>query len=185
MRCDLESAYVPSCVTCHRNKSTTLKPIGSLHLLPVPNACGDSIAMDFIGPLPVDNGNYGIDCTLTITDRLGSDVWVIPCSTNLTAEQLANLFFVHWYCENGLPTNIVSDQDKLFLSRFWRALHACTGVKLKICTAYHPEMDGTSKHTNKTINQCIHFYVEHNPKGWAKTLPLIHFNIMNTVNKST
>ena len=137
MHKELETAYIPSCIKCQRNKSTTTKPLGPLHLLPVPNSCCDSVAIDFIRPLLPDDG---FDCIATFTDCLGSDV---------------------------------------------QLLHKLTGVQLKLSTAYHPQTDGTSERTNKTMNQCIRFHVERNQKGWAKLLPLIQFNIMNTVNKST
>jgi hypothetical protein len=179
MHKELETAYVPSCIECQRNKSTTTKPLSPLHSLPVPNGHCDSVAIDFIGPLLLDNG---FDCIATFTDRLGSDVQLVPCSTSLTAEELAQLFFMRWYCVNGLPLDIISDHDKLFMSHFWQTLHKLTGVQLKLSTAYHPQTDGASKRTNKTVNQCICFHVERNQKDWAKSLPLIRFNIMNTVN---
>jgi len=72
------------------------------------------------------------NCIISMTDHLGSDIRIIPSRTDINAEQLALLFFNHWYCENGLPLNIVSDRDKLFLSKFWCALHKLTGVKLKL-----------------------------------------------------
>jgi len=71
--------------------------------------------MDFVGPLPVDDG---FDYILTITDHIGSDIQIIPMVTDLSAEKLAELFFNHWYCENGLPQEIISDRDKLFTSHF-------------------------------------------------------------------
>ena len=182
MRCDLEKAYVPACADCQRNKSRTAKPTGPLHPLPVPDSRCDSIAIDFIGPLPKDNG---FDCILTITDRLGSDIRIIPTTCSLTARGLAELFFKEWYCENGLPLEIVSDRDKLFVSHFWDELHKLTGVKLKLSSSYHPESDGSSERTNKTVIQCIRFAVERHQKGWAAALPKVRFDIMNTVNKST
>jgi len=121
----------------------------------------------------------------TITDHLGADICLIPCHNTITAPQFAALFFDHWYCENGLPREIVSDRDKLFLSHFWKTLHALTGVKLKMSSAYHPQTDGASEQTNKTVNQCIRFHVECNQKGWVKALPRVHFHIMNSVNAST
>ena len=182
MRRDLELAYVPSCADCQRNKSKTSKPIGPLHPLPIPDARCDSVAIDFIGPLPLDNG---FDMIITFTDRLGSDIQIIPTISSLSAEQLAELFFDKWYCENGLPLDIVSDRDKLFMSRFWKTLHTLTGVKLKISTSYHPETDGSSERTNKTVIQCIRFAVEQDQLGWVKALPKIRFDIMNTTNCST
>ena len=65
MRKDLETGYVPSCADCQRNKASTTKPIGPLHPLPVPDARGDSVAIDFIGPLPPDND---MDYIVTFTD---------------------------------------------------------------------------------------------------------------------
>ena len=32
--------------------------------------------------------------------------------------------------------------------------------------------------------QCLHFHVECNQRGWAKALPKVHFDIMNTPNTS-
>ena len=49
-------------------------------------------------------------------------------------------------------------------------------------TAYHPQTDGVSERTNKTINQCIRFYVERHQQGWAKVLPQIRFQLMSMVN---
>jgi hypothetical protein len=83
------------------------------------------------------------------------------------AEKLTHLFFKEWYCENGLPLDIVSDRDKLFVSRFWKALHTLTGIKLKMSSTYHPETDGMSERTNKTIIQCIRYAIERDQKGWV------------------
>jgi hypothetical protein len=182
MRRDLELGYIPSCPECQRNKSRTTKPPGPLHPLPIPDSRGDSVALDFIGPLPIDEGH---DCILTITDRLNSDIRIIPTSTKLTAAELASLFFNEWYCENGLPLEIISDRDKLFTSKFWTALHALTGVKLKLSTAFHPQTDGASERTNKTVIQALRYHVRRNQKGWVRALPKIRFDIMNSVNSST
>ena len=182
MRKELESAYIPGCIECQHNKSTTSKPIGPLHPLPVPDACGDSVAIDFIGPLPRDEG---YDMIVTFTNHLGADVQVLPCTTTTTAEELAHIFFNNWYCDNGLPLDIISDRDKLFVSKFWKALHILTGTKIKMSSFYHPETDGASKRTNKTVNQMLRYHVECNQLGWVRALPLVRFNIMNTINKST
>lgn len=118
--------------------------------------------------LPEDNG---LNCILTITDRLGADIRIIPCRTNLTAAECAQLFFDHWYCENGLPDNIVSDCDHLFVSKFWEALRTLSGVRLRMSTSYHPQSNGSSERSNKTVIQMLHYHVEHNQKGWKRALP--------------
>jgi hypothetical protein len=120
-----------------------------------------------------------------MTDRLHSDIRILPCKHNITASNFTTLFFDHWYCKNGLPLEIVSDHDKLFVSRFWKTLHALTGITLKMSSAYHPTTDGISEHSNKTINQCLHYHVQCNQQGWVRALPRILFQLMNTKNAST
>lgn len=182
MRRDLEDSYIPACPECARNKSRTTKPAGPLHPLPTPDKRGDSVAMDFIGPLPLEQGFDGI---LTITDRLGADIRLIPCRMNMNAKEIANLFFNHWYCENGIPLSIISDRDKLFTSKFWKALHHLTGIRLKMSTAYHPQTDGSSERTNKTVNQALRYFVDRRQCGWVDALPRVRFNLMSSVNAST
>ena len=182
MRTELEGAYIPGCDACQRNKGSTKRPTGPLHPLPIPDERGDSIAIDFIGPLPEDDG---FNCIATMTDRSGSDVRIVPTRTDISAEDFAQVFFDNWYCENGLPRDIISDRDKLFISRFWKRLTRIAGVKLGMSTAFHPETDGASERTNKTVNQCLRYHVTRNQKGWVRALPRVRFAIMNTVNKST
>ena len=83
MRKDLEEGYIPSYHDLMQNKSFTTKPTGSLHPLPVPDERCLSVSLDFIGPLPIDNG---FDCILTITDRLGSELRIIPMNTTLIVQ---------------------------------------------------------------------------------------------------
>ena len=103
---DLERSYVPLCSDCQHNKSCTTKPPGPFHPLPIPDECGNSVALDFVGPLPKDDG---YNCILTMTDRLRSDYRLIPTRTDATAEDVALLVFENWYCENGLPSDFISD----------------------------------------------------------------------------
>ena len=99
MHCDLETAYVPGCAKCQRNKSATSKSTGLLHPLLIPDERGNSVAMDFIGPLPLDNS---YDMIVTFTDCSGSEIRILPCRVDMTAEEVAQIFFEAWYCENRL-----------------------------------------------------------------------------------
>lgn len=182
MRKDLEQGYIPGCVECQRNKSRTTKPAGPLHPLPIPEQRCDSVAIDFVGPLPLDEG---FDTICTMTCRLNSEFKIVPVRSNITAGEFAVVFFDTWYCEHGLPLEIVSDRDKLFVSKLWRALLKLTGIRMKMSSSFHPETDGASERTNKTVNQAVRYHVERNQKGWVRALPKIRFDMMNTVNAST
>lgn len=142
MQWDLKIAYIPGCIDCQMNKSRTTKPAGPLHPLSIPDECGDSVTINFIGPLPV---NEGFDMICSMSDCLGSDIQLVPTISTLTVNGMALLFFNQWYCENGLPLTIICDHDKLFMSQFWKALHKLIGVSVKMSSAYHPETNGSSE----------------------------------------
>jgi hypothetical protein len=89
MRRDLELVYVPMCADCQQNKATTKKPSGPLHPLPIPDQRGDSVTMDFIGPL-LEDERY--NCIVSFTDRLNSDIRIIPTRTDILVEDLAVIF---------------------------------------------------------------------------------------------
>ena len=152
---DLEIVYIPGCIDCQKNKSRTTKPAGPLHPLHVPDKRGDSVAINFVAPLPSDDG---FDMICSMTDRLGSDVQLIPTVTTLTAEQMALLFFNHWYCENGLPKTIVCDRDKLFISRFWRALQKLIRVSVKMSSAIPKLTVLLNEPTRPLTNHCVTLY---------------------------
>ncbi|KAJ3561996.1 hypothetical protein NP233_g9849 [Leucocoprinus birnbaumii] len=52
-------------------------------------------------------------------------------------------------------------------------------------TAFHPQTDGSSERTNKTVNQLLRNLVNHQQHGWYNALPRVRFAMMNTVNAST
>ena len=52
-------------------------------------------------------------------------------------------------------------------------------------SSYHPETDGASERSNKTVNQAIRYHICRNQQGWVAALPRICFNMMNTINSSS
>jgi hypothetical protein len=113
----------PTQIANKKKKSSMVWLSGPLHL-PAPDQRCSSVTIDFIEPLPKD---CGCNC-MTLTDQLGLDIHIIPTACSLTAEKLTTLFFQNWYCENGLPLEIVLDRGKLFLSCFWKALHKLSSI---------------------------------------------------------
>jgi hypothetical protein len=90
-----------------------------------------------------------------MTDLLGAEVCLTPVHSTATAAEIAVVLFDEWYCKNGLMRQIITNCNALFMADLWTALHKLTGVKLKMSTAYHPQTDGVSEQTNKTLNQAM------------------------------
>ena len=88
---DLVEAHIPTCVVCMCNKSPMTAPAGLLYPVPAPDSHGDSVAIDFVGPLPED---HGYNMLVTMTDHLGADICLVPCRSLITAVQFVTLFSI-------------------------------------------------------------------------------------------
>jgi hypothetical protein len=138
LRRDMER-YVANCHTCKRTKSSRHLPYGVLHPLPAPERPWKDIALDLVTGLPNSRGH---DAIWVVVDRLTKMRHLVPCSTMIDAEGLANLFMTHIFRLHGLSDTIVSDRGPQFASRFWK--HLCYSLKIepRLSMAFHPEMDG-------------------------------------------
>ncbi|UOH82050.1 hypothetical protein LQV05_004733 [Cryptococcus neoformans] len=174
--------FVSTCPACQTSKATTTKPPGLLHSLTVPAAKFADIGIDFVGPLPT---SHGFDYLIVINDRLTGWVTLIPTVTTLTSSAFSQLYYDHWVSKYGVPTSIVSDRDKLFTAASWRRLNSLLGTKLKMSTAYHPQTDGISERSNKTVIQTLRAWTDDQGRNWAANLQRVAFAMNNTLRCST
>jgi hypothetical protein len=149
-------AFCTTCGTCKRSKSSTRKPYRLLHSLNPPSRPWESIGIDFVGLFPESKNCDGMFNLITVViDLLTGMVHLIPSRINYTARQIAELMFESIYKLHGLPRCIVSDQDVLFTTTFWKRLHELIRTKLHMSSAYHPESDGGTECANRTITHEI------------------------------
>ena len=141
-----------------------------------------SIAIDFITGLPKSNG---IDAIMTVTGRLTKMVHVLPTQSKATASDIASLFFRQFVRCHGIPKNIVSDRDSKFISHFWQALSKLLNIKLKMSSTDHPQSDGQSERTNRTVIEMLRALVNERGSNWLQFLPLIEICINNSKQVST
>ena len=82
-------------------------------------------------------------------------VHLIPTTKNVTAQQVARLYYDNIYRLHGLPKAIISDRDTKFTGDFWSIMQKLFGTDLLMSTAYHPQTDGQTERTNRTILQTL------------------------------
>ena len=174
--------YVKSCTSCARNKSSTLAPAGFLHPMPIPQDRFTEMALDFVGPLVPSKG---YDTILVMTDRLTDYVKFEPTHSTATAADIADLVYRSWYRQFGLPKGMTSDRDKLFTSNFWKELHKRLRIHLRMSTSYHPETDGSSERSNKTMIEALRHYVNLRHTDWSEHLIHVESAMNNSTNATT
>src|SRR3954463_9761611 len=74
-----------------------------------------------------------------------------------------------------MPRTIVSYRDVKFLSYFWKTLCAKLGIKLLFSTAYHPQTDGQTEVTNRTLSTLLRVLIKKNIKEWEECLPISEY----------
>ena len=171
MKSDIQT-YIKHCEVCQRAKGENTKPSGLLQPLPIPTRPWSSISMDFIEGLPKSN-QYSI--IMVVVDRFTKYAHFIPVSHPYNATKIANLFSQNVMKLHGLPDNIVSDRDPTFTSNFWGELFQIQGVKLLMSIAYHPQTNGQTEATNKTLKGYLRCYVGDNPKDWSNWLTMAEY----------
>lgn len=175
--------YVKSCEECQKNKPSNQLPLGLNQPLDIPTSPWQSISLDFITQLPRTQAGY--DAILVVVDRLSKMAHFIPTTTDISAKSTAKLFFDNIFRLHGLPTSIISDRDPKFISKFWKSLFKTLGTKLNISSSYHPQTDGQTERTNRTLEQFLRNYVSFSQRDWDSLLTPAEFSYNNAVQSSS
>ncbi len=117
--------------------------------------------MDFVTGLPISADWKGdsYNSILVIVDRLTKMVHYEPVKVTIDAPGLAEVIIdvvVRYY---GVPESIVTDRGLLFTSKFWSSLYYFLGIKKKLSTAFHPQIDGQTERENSTMKAHFRAFV--------------------------
>ena len=101
------------------------------------------------------------------------------------ASHIANLFCREILNLHGVPKTIVSDRGVKFLSYFWKTLCVKLGIKLVFSSAYHPQTDGQTEVTNRTLSTLLRVLIKKNIKEWEECLPIAEYPYNRARHTST
>nr|GFB52665.1 putative reverse transcriptase domain-containing protein [Tanacetum cinerariifolium] len=174
--------FIRRCLPCHRAKGQS-SPHGLYMPLPVPVAPWEDVSLDFITGLPRTQRQK--DSVMVVVDRFSKMAHFIACHTTYDAVQIANLYFKEIVRLHGVPKTMVSDRDVKFLSHFWMTLWRKLGTKLKFSTSSHPQTDGQTEVTNRTLGSLLRALITTNLKQWEELLPQAEFAYNRAPNKTT
>ena len=144
--------------------------------------------MDFITKLPKSKDPVtGItyNTIMVIVDQFTEYLIMVPFKETHTAEQLEHLLLDRLVRDYGVPITIITDRDKLFTSNYWKTISAAMGMKPKIFTAYHPQMDGQMEQANQVLKMYLWHYINHTHSNWVQLLPVAQLAINQYRSDST
>jgi hypothetical protein len=159
--------FVQKCLICQQAKHDTRAPAGLLQPLPIPEQVWEDVAMDFITGLPP---SHGYTVIMVVIDRLTKYSHYSPLKVDYNSKTVAEAFMKTIVKLHGVPKSIISDRDKVFMSKFWKDLFQLQGTTLAMSSAYHPQTDGQSEALNKCVEMYLRCLTFHNPKSWFKAL---------------
>lgn len=174
--------HVLSCLQCKRLKPSRRKPDGHLHPIAPPACVWDTVAMDYVGPVPASSS--GNKYFIVLTDLFSKFVVTkpVPDNTAMTAAQFlpSDVFLVY-----GVPCEIITDNGRHFTSSLYRSLVKLAGCCHITTTPYSPQSNGQCERHNATLGPNLVALSNRSRSNWDKQLAPTTFNYNTSRHDTT
>nr|GEZ20162.1 putative reverse transcriptase domain-containing protein [Tanacetum cinerariifolium] len=148
------ATHVSRCLACATVKAESQRPSGLLEQPEIPHWKWDNITIDFVTKLP--RSSQGCNTIWMIVDRLTKSAIFVPMRETNHMEKLARIYLKE------------------------KAL----GTSLDMSIAYHPQTDGQSEKTIRTLEDMLRVCMIDFGKGLVNHLSLVEFSYNNSYHAS-
>ena len=172
---------VKQCEPCAKESIRLRKIAAKLKLFPATFPL-ESVALDYIGPLP--KSYRGNNHLLVITDRYTKLTRTVPLK-NPSAKTTARAFCDFWAFVYGPPVTLLSDNGGHFVAKFFQDVCLTMGVKNLYTTAYHPRTNGQTERFNRTILSALRHYVNDDHRDWDDYTDILSYSYNTQTHRAT
>ena len=99
----------------------------------------------------------------------------VACHKTHDVTYIAEFYFKEIIRLHGVPKTIVYDHQSKFVSHFLRSLWSLLGTKILLSAFYHPQIDGQTEVTNRTVTTLFRTLISKSLKDWDLKLPYAKF----------
>lgn len=128
--------------------------------------------MDLITSLP-QVSNY--DVIVVYIDHFSKQTHVIPTTSNVDADGIADIHYCEIIQLHGISTKIVLDCGPQFAAQLMQALYHCLRITHTLTTVYHPQSNGQTECVNWEVKQHLQLFTNSCQDDWVKYLPTAKF----------
>ena len=161
--------WTQSCLTCTTyHVGRKVRP--PLTPLPVSGAF-DRVGVDV---LQLPRTRRGNQYAVVFVDYLtkSPEVFAVPDQTSVT---IAKLLVEEVISRHGVPSEVLSDRGKSYLSGLMKEAELLLGYKKLNTTAYHPQTDGLVERYNRTLISMLAKTTTRGGAEWDEQLPYVLF----------
>ena len=174
--------YIKRYNLCQRIKNRTEELAGKLKLSEVLEKPQTHLIVDFITKLLVVAEK---DVILVVCDQLSKMTYFVATTEETPVEELVRLFRDNVWKLHGLPETVVLDRGPQFAAELTKELNRMLGIKTKLSTAFHSQINRQTEWMNQELEQYFQFFVDHRQKDWPEWLVSAEFAVNNKVHTAT
>ena len=172
--------FIAACELCQKTtnpKITTRSPIMPI----ITSRPLELVTMDFMGPLSTSKS--GMKHILVIVDHFTKFVTIYATADQKAATLAPKI--ADFITRFGVPETILTDKGKNFQSNLIEEIYNLLDIRKTKTTPYHPECDGQSERTNRTLKKMIKCFINTSHDDWDEFLPALAFAYNTSIHATT